>query len=109
VFKKEYVARDENMESPVGYVGELGALEVEGRPGEVVGHRDAACRQARLFGGLTRGVVDLEDAQRARPRRLTVGKRVEARAQHHQLLDTALARLFEAVLGVAAARHHVRA
>jgi hypothetical protein len=54
-------------------------------------------------------VVHLDDREPARPRRLPVGEGVEPGAQHHVLRDAARRRVAQPVLGVAAARDHVRA
>src|SRR5205823_2935062 len=55
------------------------------------------------------GVIDLEEAQGARPFRLAVGEGVESGAEHQKLPHSAEVRLLQPVLRVATAGEHMRA
>ena len=83
------------------------ALEVDGREADVRRHREAGSREVRAFQLLCARVIDFEDAQALRPRRLSHCERVEAGAEDDILRDAAIHGGSEAILGKPRSQHHV--
>ena len=92
----------ESLVQPLG-------LEVDRHEPDIVGNRDAGRGQALALECLCGRLVDLEDAERRRPRRLPEAEGVVAGAQHHELPHAAPRGRGQTVLGEPAPHDHVAA